>query len=110
MSSVPQNQTPVYSEFGDDPEMSELVEFFVSQVPERLQSFREAEARNDLEELCRLAHQLKGASGSYGFYDLSSQAAALESILKQSPQPDEISIALDAFLAVYEHISVGTAG
>ena len=109
MGSAPEHQTAVYSIFADDPDMGELVEFFVEQVPERVKSFRQAFEADDVEELCRLAHQLKGASGSYGFCDLSPLAAKLESILKEAPPREEISIALDAFLSVYELISVGNA-
>ncbi len=109
MSSAPEHRTAVYSIFADEPDMAELVEFFVDQVPERVKSFREAFEANDLDELCRLAHQLKGASGSYGFCDLSPLAASLESLLKESPPREEIATALDAFLSVYELISAGNA-
>lgn len=38
-----------------------------------------------------LAHQLKGAGGSYGFATISTEAAALESELEKSP-PDAATI------------------
>lgn len=108
-SSFLDQQAAVYSIYAGDPEMSELVEFFVSQVPERVKSFRRAFEEEDLEELCRLAHQLKGASGSYGFCDLSPLAANLESLLKQAPTREEVSLAMEAFLSIYAHICVDAA-
>ena len=62
----------------DDPEMYDLVEQFVNGLPGRLSELQRAYEQLDWEALTKLAHQLKGAGGSFGYPDLSGQAANME--------------------------------
>lgn len=75
-------QTPagaaLQSEFADDPDMREIVEFFVNDLGARMDSIREAFARDDRARLKTLAHQLKGAAGGYGFPTIGVAAGAVE--------------------------------
>lgn len=73
---------PIRSIYADDPDMQELVEEFVSELPERARRLEEILDEADLVELQRLAHQLKGAGGGYGFPQITEAAAALEMGLK----------------------------
>jgi len=68
----------IVSEFAGDPDMLELVEFFVGQMPERVRQLRQSFETGSLDELRTLAHQLKGAGGSYGFPQISESARRLE--------------------------------
>ena len=70
--------TLIHSTFSDDPDMIELVEEFVGHLAERVEALETAVAENDLEPITRLAHQLKGASGGYGFDVIGEAAAGLE--------------------------------
>lgn len=63
----------------DDPEMRDIVEEFVDELPDRLQSLQAAFEATDLEQLAVLAHQLKGAGGSYGYPQLTELCAPMES-------------------------------
>lgn len=69
---------PIYSDFKDDADMMELVEFFVEELGDRISSLQTALDNNDTEQLRVLAHQLKGAAGGYGFPTISDTAAELE--------------------------------
>jgi len=69
---------PIFSAFSNDQDMLELIELFVSELPERVERVRAAWEERRLEELQRLAHQLKGASPSYGYDELGRIAARLE--------------------------------
>ncbi len=69
---------PIYSRFGTDDDMIELVEEFVAALPERVAAIESAVRSEDLEALRRLAHQLKGASGGYGFDEIGRAAGALD--------------------------------
>ncbi len=71
-------ETPIYSSFGDDPDMLELIEEFVANLSDRVQSLEAAASADELSEITRMAHQLKGASGGYGFDIIGQAAAALE--------------------------------
>ena len=62
----------------DDPEMFDLVEEFVGGLGECLDEFRQAFERLDWNRLTSLAHQLKGAGGSYGYAELSNLARKME--------------------------------
>ena len=66
------------SSFAGDPEMAEITAAFVGALPARAQALQAAQSAGDLEGLKRLAHQLKGAAGGYGFPRISAAAAALE--------------------------------
>jgi HPt (histidine-containing phosphotransfer) domain-containing protein len=71
-------QTPIHSTFADDETMAELVEMFVDDLPDRIETIQGALGSADIELLHRTAHQLKGAFGSYGFHELTEPARKLE--------------------------------
>ena len=72
---------PLKSEFDGDAEMMELVEFFVSDLREKIEAINEAWQSEDGVRLRRLAHQLKGAGGGYGFPTITQAAGDLENDL-----------------------------
>lgn len=82
MQSAPASQAPVRSAMAGDPEMGELIEFFVGEMPGRVRTLEELWQAQKLEEIRGLAHQLKGASGGYGFGVIGETAAKLEATLK----------------------------
>jgi histidine phosphotransfer protein HptB len=73
---------PVRSQFADDPEMADLVEMFVSEMPTRLSALQAAWEMGQVEAVMRLAHQLGGACAGYGFPTLGRAARELERRLK----------------------------
>jgi HPt (histidine-containing phosphotransfer) domain-containing protein len=72
---------PLTSQFADDPEMADLVEMFVSELPSRLEAIERAWSAGDGQGLRRMAHQLKGAGSGYGYPMVSEAAAAVEAAL-----------------------------
>ena len=66
------------SDFASDPDMREILELFVQEMPSRVRELRSSWERRELEKVGRLAHQLKGAGGGYGFGVISEAAAKLE--------------------------------
>ncbi len=71
----------IRSEFANDPDMREIVEMYVQEMPERIGRLEEVWTGQHLDELKRLAHQIKGASGGYGFTPVGDAASRLESTL-----------------------------
>ena len=82
----------IYSDLAIDPDLVELVDMFVSEVPDRVTRMQDCAAANDWEGLRRLAHQIKGAAGSYGFSEVTPYAARLEANLKEA-QPEDVVLA-----------------
>lgn len=79
----PQGGTgPIHSQFAGDPEMKELIELFLSELPVRIETLRAAHAAGDSVALRRLAHQLRGASAGYGFPTLGTAAGEVEDRLR----------------------------
>jgi HPt (histidine-containing phosphotransfer) domain-containing protein len=71
-------QRPLRSTFAGDPEMAELVQYFVNELGSRAGALHDALGSGDAERLRTVAHQLKGAAGGYGFPDISDTADAVE--------------------------------
>lgn len=93
-------QSPIFSTMGDDPGMRELVEEFVDGLQGRIRSLEVAVATDDVEGLVRLAHQLKGASGGYGFDEISETAAKLEQSAKQAESVMDAAREVEALISV----------
>jgi signal transduction histidine kinase/DNA-binding response OmpR family regulator len=68
-------------ETDQDEGLMELVRTFVEDLAQDMSSMRAALAAQDIERLSMLAHRLKGAAGSYGFPEITRQAAQLEGAL-----------------------------
>lgn len=62
----------------NDPEDAELIEYFLSELPEKVTAINSAVTDADLGQLGRIAHQLKGAAPGFGFPAIGSAAAELE--------------------------------
>ena len=87
------SQGPLRSEFANDPEMSEMVGLFLSELPMRIDGVVAAVRSGDADTLRRLAHQIKGAAGGYGFPTVGAAAGKVEQGLKAVTDP---RAALDA--------------
>lgn len=87
--------TPLRSSFADDPDMAELVDFFVEEVPNRLRSIQAYCESGDRDGVRRLAHQLKGACAGYGFEEVGLAAAKLEQPLKNDATLDDVREQID---------------
>ena len=72
------------SEFADDPDMHPLLAEFVGELPERMSQMNVLAAAGEHAELGRLAHQLKGAGGGYGYPAITEAAAELECAARES--------------------------
>ncbi len=100
----PRPRVPLKSEFASDPEMLEIVELFVQEMPGRLEQMHNSWNNNDLQALKRAAHQLKGAGGGYGYPAVSSAAAALEQALK-SVLGGQSAAAMDSLRRQFNELS-----
>ncbi len=74
---------------GDDGLM-QLIAEFVATLPDRAAALERTMADGDVGTVARLAHQLKGTGGGYGFAPISEAAARLERSARDGADADAI--------------------
>ncbi len=67
----------------NDPEDAELIEYFLGELPQKVEAINSAAVDEDVEQLGRLAHQLKGAAPGFGFPAIGTAAAKLEGSIRE---------------------------
>ncbi|RMH28864.1 MAG: Hpt domain-containing protein [Planctomycetota bacterium] len=96
---------PIRSEFADDPDMAELIEMFLDEMPARVDALGECLREERLTELQTIAHQLKGAGAGYGFEPVSISAASLEGSLKAHSDLERIRADVDDLISICRRLS-----
>jgi HPt (histidine-containing phosphotransfer) domain-containing protein len=94
MSRMSPGKEPIYSTLVGDPNLGDLVDLFVSEMPDRIASLQSQLAQCDWENLRRTAHQIKGAAGSYGFAPISPSAAKVEDAIRKTSSEEDIGRAV----------------
>jgi CheY-like chemotaxis protein/HPt (histidine-containing phosphotransfer) domain-containing protein len=99
--------TFVYSHLASDPDLGELVDLFVQEMPDRIIALdAQAKSRN-WNQLAETAHQIKGAAGSYGFGEITPYAARLEAAAQEARQEEQILSALDELIGLCRRVRSG---
>jgi CheY-like chemotaxis protein len=79
------------SEFATDQEMLDVLNEFVSGLPEQVKKLNDLVEQGNLDELRRAVHQIKGAGGGYGFPTLTQCAAAAEQSIKAASGAETVN-------------------
>ena len=90
---------PIYSSLASDPDFTELVEDYVSDIPARVASCVGFVETQNWPELRRFAHQIKGSAGSYGFGQVTVIAALLEAALANEVELNQKTKLADDLIA-----------
>ena len=98
---------PLYSTLDADPDLREIVEMFVEEMPDRTASLLDRANAADWEGLRRVAHQLKGAAGSYGFEPITCSAADLENAVRESRPEEKIRRMVTDLVNLCDRVQVG---
>ena len=80
----------VVSTLKDDADMKEILHQFVRDLPDRSSAIIRASQASDIETLKRLAHQLKGAAGGYGFPRITEAASAVEQAIAEGAEAQSL--------------------
>ena len=110
MSTTQDKTEPLYSTLADDPDLGEIVDMFVDEMPDRAANLLAQLESANWEELRRAAHQLKGAAGSYGFDAISPSAAHLENALREDSPEADIQKATESLVALCRRATSGVPG
>ncbi len=98
---------PILSTFSDDPDMRELVEMFVAEVPNKVNAFETYASARNWPKLRQLSHQLKGSAGGYGFDAISPLALRLEiAVTPSQPNVQEVDACIQQIVEVLRRLSV----
>ena len=86
-----------------DPELDELKKEFLTEALDKVREMQSAldgdKSSDAIERVAYIAHQLKGAGGSYGYQRISSVAAQLEKTI------EAVSHAGSADPAIRQHVA-----
>lgn len=98
----------IYSELATDPDLADIVQMFVDEMPDRIRQLQACYDRHDHDALGRVAHQLKGSAGSYGFAAVSPAAAKLEYAVRELKQEEAIQHTLAELLYLCQCLRGGS--
>jgi signal transduction histidine kinase/DNA-binding response OmpR family regulator len=99
--------TFVYSDLVADPDLRELVDLFVQDMPNRINALDAHAKSRDWIQLARTAHQIKGAAGSYGFGEITTYAARLETAAMEAQQEQQTLRTLDELVSLCRRVRSG---
>ncbi|MFQ5686099.1 MAG: response regulator, partial [Candidatus Scalindua sp.] len=96
----------IYSEYADDADLVELIDEFAAGLEADVESMRKALENGNHDGLRRLAHQMKGAGGSYGYPMLTEAAKTIEEAAKVKDN-DACMLTLDKLAMLYHAVVRG---
>lgn len=99
----------LFSELGDDPDYTELIEMFVSDLPRRVEQLQTAKSAKDADQVRVLSHRLRGAAGGYGFPQLTYAAARVEEPLRADQPLESIYRELDTLIDLCQRVRIRSA-
>jgi HPt (histidine-containing phosphotransfer) domain-containing protein len=97
-----------YSTLAKDADLAEIVAMFVDEMPLRLRDLQAQFGCANWDQLARLAHQLKGAAGSYGFDQITAFAASLEKAVRNGEPLSSVHAALEDLADACGRVRAGT--
>lgn len=98
---------PLYSSYGADPDLGELVTLFVSEIPQRVDQLLTDLESGNWSGVQRTAHQLKGAAGSYGFSQVTPYADCVESLIRRRESEEQVRTAITSLVEVCRRMRPG---
>jgi HPt (histidine-containing phosphotransfer) domain-containing protein len=104
------HQAAILSAFAHDPDMQDLIVAFVNELPARISRIGRDIERADRQAVQRLAHQLKGAAGGYGFHSITEAAAALEARAEAVDSPAAVQAAFAELAGLCRRASAAAPG
>ncbi|QNN24104.1 response regulator [Planctomycetales bacterium ZRK34] len=106
---TPLSECALVSECATDIKMSELIATFVSGLGQRVKAIHETLENEDYESLARLAHQIKGAAGGYGYTPITEVARELEQQAKMADNLEAIKAKVDELKTLCHRAEIGIA-
>lgn len=99
---------PLYSVLAKNPDLRELVQMFVDEMPHRIEKLTRELTAKDWQELLATAHQLKGSAGSYGFQEISPAAGTVEDLIRADSQESDVARAVHELVSICQRVTAET--
>lgn len=99
---------PLYSTLANDSELGRIVPLFVEEMPGRVGQLTARLESGDWNGVRQVAHQMKGAAGSYGFQPITPVAARLEQAIKDGQSESEIHRLAEELIAMCSRVRTGS--
>ena len=100
--------TQIISKWANDPDLREISEFFLTEMPTFMQKLKDALAAADMRQVSRLAHDLKGSGPNAGFDILQERARSLEQAAL-AEQTHTVKQLIDEVEKIIPRLSAGPA-
>jgi HPt (histidine-containing phosphotransfer) domain-containing protein len=94
----------IKSSLADNPRMQTIIPEFVSGLPGEVRKMTDLLERNDLPALQKIVHQLRGASGGYGFELATAVANRAEEAIKVGNALESITAEINSLIEVIRRI------
>lgn len=88
----------VTSNFANDPDLRDIIQMFVDEMPYRTALLEELFQSGQLEELHRVIHELTAAAGNYGFPSIAQAASQVEKLIEEEAPYEQIRSHLEDLL------------
>jgi HPt (histidine-containing phosphotransfer) domain-containing protein len=98
----------LYSSLAFDADLAPLVDLFVEDLPDRAELLLDRLQVSDFEGLRRLAHQMSGAAGSYGFQEITTEAAVLEDAIIRGATEEDLAASVNSLIDLLRRARRGT--
>jgi len=100
MSDRDLSHDPIRSTFSDDPRLEEFVAEFVREAPQCAMSLCEAWRDERLDDLRRIANQIRESGPDCGFEEIADAAAELEEAIDQQAELQRLRTAVESLVDV----------
>jgi PAS domain S-box-containing protein len=94
----------IKSSFADNPRMTKIIPEFVAGLAGEVRKMNEFLKRKELAALQRVVHQLRGASGGYGFDSVTEPATRAEESIKAGNALESITAEINSLIEVIRRI------
>ena len=95
---------PLRSTIADDPDVGQFLSDYVNHLPAMVGELTKQMDRQDLEQLGRVIHQLKGTGGLYGFATITDSATAAERTIRQGEPLEEVRRQVESLVALVRRV------
>jgi signal transduction histidine kinase/DNA-binding response OmpR family regulator len=95
---------PIRSTLMNYPGLANIINEFIADLPDIVQQLETLSRQHDMDRLRRLAHQLRGACGGFGFDCITDVAAKAEDAIRSSQPPLAISNSINSLIQIIRRV------